>query len=73
MSSTFYRREANRYRLLAADVDREQAEQFRRMAAECDDSADDLDKGASGDQTAASLDLSKRSFPAWPLLPGGSR
>ena len=34
MSPAFYRREANRYRLLAANADREQAAQFRRMAAE---------------------------------------
>jgi sulfonate transport system substrate-binding protein len=33
MSPTFYRREANRYRLLAADADLQGAEQFRRKAA----------------------------------------
>jgi len=32
----FHRREAIRYRMLATEADGQQAEQFRRMAAECD-------------------------------------
>jgi len=45
MSPAFYRREATRYRLLAGtESDRSRAEQFRRMAAESDDLADDLEQ-----------------------------
>ena len=70
MSSAFYRREANRYRLLAANADRQQVEQFRRMAAECDDLADDLD-GGNGSLPSVSASSNTRYF-AWPLLRGGA-
>jgi len=72
MSPAFYRREANRYRLLAADAGRAQAEHFRRVAAECDGLANELERGARRGQTS-DIALSKRRFLAWPLLPGGSR
>ena len=72
MTQAFYRREASRYRLLAADADRQQAEQFRRMAAECDDVADDLDRAAICG-LPSEITSSKRRYLAWPLLPGGSR
>ena len=58
----FHRREANRYRMLATEADRQQAEQFRRMAAECDDLADDLESSASGGDTSG-IALSKRRYP----------
>ena len=72
MTEAFYRREANRYRLLAADADRQQAEQFRRMAAECEDLADDLDRDG---EPWRSIDIasSKGRYLAWPLARGGSR
>jgi hypothetical protein len=70
MAPGFYRREANRYRLLAANADREEAAHFRRMAAECDDLADDLDR--SGDIRPAAASNSPR-YVAWPLLRGGAR
>ena len=46
MSPKFYRREAARYRLLAGDeTDRAKVEQLRRLAAECDDLAEDMERG----------------------------
>ena len=72
MTQAFYRREANRYRLLATEADRQQAEQFRRMAAECEDLADELNRAASGDHSSG-IALSKERSLAWPLLPGGSQ
>jgi hypothetical protein len=45
MSPAFYRREATRYRLLAGqEPDRTRADQFRRLAAESDDLADDMER-----------------------------
>ena len=45
MSPAFYRREALRYRLLAGtESDPSRADKFRRMAAESDDLADDLER-----------------------------
>ena len=44
MSPQFYRREAFRYRFLAGqEPDHERALNFRRMAAEYDDLADDME------------------------------
>jgi len=44
MSPAFYRREATRYRLMAGqEADPLRADQFRRMAAESDDLADDME------------------------------
>jgi|1185.fasta_scaffold113519_2 hypothetical protein len=44
MSPQFYRREAVRYRLMAGqEIDHARVQQFRRMAAECEDLADDLE------------------------------
>jgi hypothetical protein len=68
----FHRRVAIRYRMLATEADGQQAEQFRRMAAEWDDLADDLESSASGEDTSGTA-LSKRRFLGWPLLPRGSR
>lgn len=70
MSLACYRREVNRYRLLAADADRQQAKQFRRKAAECEDLVGDLDKARSSD---FGTDTSNRLYLAWPLLRGASR
>ena len=72
MSPMFYRREANRYRLLAAYADRQQAENFRRMAADCDDLADELDRDASPGGPSVIASSSGR-YLAWPLARGGSR
>lgn len=45
MSPAFYRREATRYRLMAGEeVDRSKSDQFRRLAAESEDLADDLER-----------------------------
>jgi len=45
MSPAFYRREATRYRLMAGqEADRCKADQFRRLAAESEDLADDLER-----------------------------
>jgi hypothetical protein len=71
MSPGFYRREANRYRLLAANADREQAARFRRMAAECDDLADDLDEGSGNRPSAAASNGG--GYVASPLLSRGAR
>ena len=68
----FYRREANRYRLLAADADRQQADNFRRMAADCDDLADDLDRDASAGGPSV-IAWSNARHLAWPLARGGPR
>jgi hypothetical protein len=72
MSQLFYRREANRYRLLAADADRQQAEQYRRNAAECDDLADVLDGPRTIESSAVLAPINRHDI-AWPLLRGGSR
>jgi hypothetical protein len=71
-SPSFYRREANRYRLRAAVADRQQAEQYRRKAAECDDLADDLDGLRPIEPPAALAPINQRHI-AWPLLRGGLR
>ena len=68
----FHRREAIRYRMLVTEADGQQAEQFRRMAAECEDLADELDRAASGGHSSG-IALSKERLLAWPLLPGGFR
>jgi hypothetical protein len=65
-SAAFYRSEASRYRLLAADANQQQSGEFRRKAAECDDLADDLD----GQWTGPTSD---GRHIAWPLLRGGRR
>jgi len=45
MSPGFYRREATRYRLMAGqEPDRSRADQFRRMAADSEDRADDMER-----------------------------
>jgi len=45
MSPAFYRREATRYRLMAGqESDRSRADQFRQLAAESEDLADDLER-----------------------------
>ena len=55
MSPQFYRREAFRYRLMAGqEPDHERALKFRRMAAEYDDLADDMEPlSAMGTKTVA--------------------
>jgi hypothetical protein len=68
----FYRREATRYRLLTTDADGDEAEQFRRMASECGDWADELDR-ASSDDDSSGIALNKSRDLAWPLLPEGPR